>query len=102
MKDYKEFALITILGALVVFHVGVVVGNCIAFFTLPLIAPWYIALPLCSFIGLLSTSNELKCPLTKLENVLRKELGLKQIGGFIGHYFLKGGKKCYHWLCQLF
>lgn len=34
-------------------------------------------------------SSHAKCPLTVLENKIRKQLGLKTIKGFIGHYYIK-------------
>ena len=72
----------------------VVIGNLIAFFTVPFLTPWYIALPICSFIFLVSFSKEIKCPLTNLENDIRLKLGKKKIGGFIGHYVVKPIRKC--------
>lgn len=73
---------------LVFLHMAVVVGNLISLFILPFMAPWYIALPLCSFLVLLSTSRD-QCPLTRLENKLRRKLNLPTIKGFIGHYLLR-------------
>mgnify|MGYP001261251687 CR=1 FL=1 len=80
----------------VLIHWIIVFGNLGAFFILlysgmhpDQVVPWYIALPLCTFIGVISTSRVLDCPLTRLENKLRKDVGLSQIKGFIGHYFLK-------------
>ena len=78
---------------LVVFHMLVVLGNFLSFFVTPMLAPWYEALPICSFILLISFSRELKCPLTRLENYLRKKLGMKKIGGFIGHYLIRPTRK---------
>lgn len=52
---------------------------------------WYsifIMIPIQSFI-ISVTFNSTPCPLTKAENALRKQLGLKPIGGFIGHYLLR-------------
>ena len=51
--------------------------------------PWYICLPLCSFIILISFSRVLDCPMTRYENKLRVQVGRPTIKGFIGHYFLK-------------
>ena len=42
-----------------------------------------------SVVLLLVFSKVLDCPLTNLENHLRKKLGMKRIGGFVGHYFIK-------------
>jgi len=79
---------------LVIFHLAVVIGNAIAFFIVPFLTPWYIALPICSFIFLVSFSKEIKCPLTNLENEIRIKIGKRRIGGFIGYYVVKPIKKC--------
>ena len=70
---------------LVIFHMCVVFGNAVAFFILPLLKPWYVALPMCSFIFFVTFSRQ-QCPLTVLENKLRKKMKKKEIRGFIGHY----------------
>jgi len=74
---------------IVTLHILVVIGNISAFFITPFLAPWYEALPICSFILLISFSQELKCPLTRLENSIRVKIGKKRIGGFVGHYFVR-------------
>jgi hypothetical protein len=79
---------------LVIFHLAVVIGNAIAFFIVPFLTPWYIALPICSFIFLVSFSKEIKCPLTNWENEVRIKIGKRRIGGFIGYYVVKPIKKC--------
>lgn len=81
------------LVVLVIFHVAVVVMNIAAVFVLPLAAPWYIAVPLVSFIVQLSTSRTAYCPLTALENHLREALGLRVIHGFMGYYFVRPGRR---------
>ncbi|MAF24457.1 hypothetical protein CL634_02625 [bacterium] len=80
----------------VLLHWAVVVGNFLAFFILiyhgfhpSQTIPWYVALPLCTFIGVISTSRVLDCPLTAMENKMRKEVGLPPIKAFIKHYLLK-------------
>ena len=78
--------------SLVIFHMMVVLGNVASFFTVPFLTPWYIALPIMSFI-LITTFGQARCPLTALENALRKQIGKKPIGGFIGHYILRPLKK---------
>tara|TARA_R100000306_G_scaffold62289_1_gene68232 strand:+ start:2818 stop:3084 length:267 start_codon:yes stop_codon:yes gene_type:complete len=79
---------------LVIFHMWVVIGNLCSFFVVPFLTPWYIALPICSFIFLVSFSKEIKCPLTNWENAIRMKLGKKKIGGFIGYYVVKPIRKC--------
>ncbi|RDJ35165.1 MAG: DUF2784 family protein [Crenarchaeota archaeon] len=73
---------------LIVLHFILVCGVGLSFILLPFLASWYIALPLMVFIWFFSTSK-VECKLTNLENKWRKELGMKQIGGFVGHYFKK-------------
>ena len=84
-----EICLLCSLYVLVVFH-GLIVGaNILAFFILPFGTRWYEAIPLMSIILLLTFSRRLECPLTRLENYLRRKLGMKRIGGFVGHYFVR-------------
>ena len=80
----------------VLIHWVVVIGNFSAFFILTYqglhpgqIIPWYVALPLCTFIGVISFSRVLDCPLTAYENKLRSQVGLPPIKAFIKHYFIR-------------
>lgn len=90
----KPFWLKPALYFLIAAHAAVVIGVTVAFFLLPFNAPWFIALPLMSFIFFFSTTR-VNCRCTDLENNLRKELGMKPIPGFIGYYFLKPLKKLF-------
>jgi len=81
--------------SLVVLHIILVLMVIISFFVLPFLSPWYIAVPCMTFIWFFSTTK-VDCQLTNLENVMRKKLGLKRIGGFVGHYFLKPVKILYY------
>ena len=74
------------LWSLVSFHMFVVVGNISAAFVLPFYAPWYIALPITALIVNLTFSPGVQCPLTRLENRIRRSLGMKEIRTFVGHY----------------
>ena len=47
--------------------------------------PFYISIPLCSWIMHLAFSRVLDCPWTRLENVFRRKTGRKEIGGFLSH-----------------
>lgn len=80
--------------SLVVFHIILVILVIISFFVLPFLSPWYIAVPCMTFIWFFSTTK-VDCQLTNLENFIRKKLGMKRIGGFVGHYFLKPLKLLY-------
>jgi len=80
----------------VVLHWLVVFGNFGAFFILVYNGfspsqnpPWYVCLPLCTFIGVITFSRVIDCPMTRYENKIRKRLGKQMIGGFIKHYLMK-------------
>lgn len=77
---------------LIVVHYCLVLGIVSSFFVLPFLASWYVALPLMVFIWFFSTSK-VECKLTQLENYIRRKLGMKQIGGFVSHYFKKPAKR---------
>ena len=84
MKIY-EF----ILSVLVFSHACLLAANVLAFFLLPFLEPWYISAPVCTAIARMSFSPSVKCPLTILENKIRKRIGLKEIEGFAKHYLIK-------------
>jgi hypothetical protein len=79
----------------VLLHHAVVLGNFSAFFILafqgftPWGFPWYVALPLCTFIVLVTFSKVLDCPMTRYENKLRKNVGKPEIRGFVKHYIIR-------------
>jgi hypothetical protein len=54
--------------------------------------PIWISLPLSAWIMHLSFSRVLECPYTRIENYLRRKLGMEEISTFISHYY----KKPYH------
>ena len=70
----------------------VVVINISAFFVLPFLYPLWMWVPVNSFILTVTFTREV-CPLTRLENYLRTSLGMRRIGGFIGHYIVKPARK---------
>jgi len=72
----------------VVVHMFVCIGNVTCFFVLPFIEPPWVSLPCCSLIFFLTFQKEVKCPMTRFENKLRKELGMREIRGFVGHYIV--------------
>lgn len=80
---------------LITLHILLVVAVVLSFFILPFLAPWYVAVPCMTFIWFFSTTR-VDCQLTNLENWMRKQLGMKKIGGFVGHYFLKPAKLMYY------
>ena len=79
----------------VLLHHAVVLGNFSAFFIVafqgftPWGLSWYVALPLCTFIVLVTFSKVLDCPMTRYENKLRKEVGKPEIKGFVKHYIIR-------------
>jgi hypothetical protein len=81
--------------SLVVLHIILVIAVIISFFMLPFLAPWYIALPCMTFIWFFSTTH-VDCQLTNLENAMRKRLGMKRIGGFVGNYFIRPAKTLWY------
>ena len=78
-----------LLYLVIALHMFIVIGNLGAFLALPFLAPWYVAIPLCSFLIHLMFNQALACPLTALENDIREKLGMRKISGFIGHYIMK-------------
>lgn len=88
-----------LLAAVIVLHFYVVFVNIAAMFILPFtysyfsshIPFWLFAMyvtPIESAIVYLAF-NRSPCPLTRYENHLRKQLGMREIGGFIGYYLIK-------------
>lgn len=75
------------LWSLVVFHTLVIVGNIFSFFILPFVTPWYIAIPIMSYLLSILTLPT-PCPLTKLEDHIRIHLGMPPIKHFVGFYFV--------------
>ena len=69
-------------------HMFVCLGNVTCFFVLPFVEPPWIALPCCTLIFFLTFQRELHCPLTGFENKLRKQMGMREIRGFLGYYLL--------------
>lgn len=74
---------------LVVFHFIMLVGNILAPPFLLLLTPWYVSIPLVSFlVNLIFNAAFKTCPLTTAENLLRSRTGRRPIRGFVGHYIL--------------
>ena len=79
----------------VLLHHVVALGNFSAFFILafqgftPWGLSWYVALPLCTFIVLVTFSKVLDCPMTRYENKLRRDVGKPEIRGFVKHYIIR-------------
>ena len=80
------------LAILVLTHSIIITLNVASFFIVPFLYPWYIFVPICTMIARVIFVQG-SCPLTVLENIIRRRLGLKEIGGFVKHYLL-GRCKC--------
>ncbi len=84
----KKILLKSILYLLIVSHMIGIVFVILSFILLPLYAPWYTALPLMIWIVHLMMTR-IECPITTLENWLRRKLGMKQIPAFVGYYIVR-------------
>ena len=77
-----------ILWFVIAFHMLLIAIVVVSFFRLPLTQPYEVAIPLMVWISYL-VYGRVECPLTNLENSLRQRLGMKRIGGFVGHYCIR-------------
>ncbi len=75
--------------ALVVVHVLLILTAAAAFCVLPFAESWYVATPCMMIIVIASLSKRLDCPLTNLENFLRRCLGKPLIKAFLRHYLIE-------------
>jgi hypothetical protein len=73
-------------------HMVLLFANVLAFLVLPFLAPWYVAVPLTTFLFFFVTTRQ-ECQVTNLENRLRQRLGKRRINGFVGHYFVRPIKR---------
>lgn len=73
-----------VLKLLVGVHTLIVFANLATLFILPFKTPWYLWLPIITILGHHSFHE---CPLTVLENAIRRHYGLPQIDDFVDHYF---------------
>lgn len=78
-----------LLASVIFGHTILVLTNALAFFVLPLYTPWYQAIPLMTFIAWISFSRTVNCPLTAVENYIRRKLHVKEVHGFVGYYFVR-------------
>lgn len=54
--------------------------------------PWYVSIPIVSWLINIGSLRGLRCPLTELENYLRRKIGLPEIKGFVSKYILLKGR----------
>ena len=67
-------------------HWVLIVANLTAFIVLPFATSWYYAVPIMTYLVNLMYTN-IPCALTKLENKLRRKLGMVEIHSFIKYYW---------------
>lgn len=77
-----------LLVSLVSFHIFVALANLAAFFIIPFVERWYVAIPIMSLILTMSLAKWWRCVLTEWENQLREQLKMRKIGGFLGFYLI--------------
>ena len=70
----------------VILHFILFLGNILSALILPFVVPWYVALPLCTFLVRLMVSRD-RCPATDLENYIRLKIGLPKIA-FVKNYII--------------
>ena len=88
MRVLHQLALIIV----IVVHFILCAAFATAFFCLPFSTEWYVAVPIMSF-QVFFVTNRFRCIITDAENYLRAKLGMRKIGGFVGHYCYKPLKK---------
>jgi hypothetical protein len=88
MLPSKDAWISLMLDFVVIGHFVLVFGNMLACLVLPFYVSWYISLPLITFLVQQFTSR-VECPLTRLENSLRRKLGRPEIKTFLKHYFIE-------------
>lgn len=72
------------LTVLITLHAATIIGIAACVAATVYLAPWYIAVPVVHFE--LQQAFGGRCPLTVLENRLRRRRGLPVVRDFIGHY----------------
>lgn len=74
-----------LLGAIIAVHFVLIAAMLAAACLVPFCAPWYVALPIVTYIINLTFTNT-QCSLTKLENAVRRRLHMPEIRAFIKNY----------------
>jgi hypothetical protein len=74
-----------------IFHFWVVILMVGAFCWIPFLADWYIWIPINVYICRLAfDTNSKACPVTVLENYIRRKVGMATVrGGFIQNYMIR-------------
>lgn len=76
-----------ILWLVVVLHLFVVFATMISMFVLPFMVPWYLWIPISlGLIPNLLTPGD--CWMSRVENKIRKSLGLPKVEKFVAYYIL--------------
>ncbi len=69
-------------------HYALFIGLMASPVPLFLYTPWYVSVPLVSWVINIATLRGLRCPLTELENYIRRKMGIPEIKGFVSRWIL--------------
>ena len=92
VSKWKTGTLWTILYTIVTIHMSIIIFNLLACLVIVFLAPWYIALPITSLIVNM-TFSPISCPLTRLEDSIRRKLGLPVVRHFMKYYIIDRVRK---------
>ena len=87
VSKWKTGTLWTILYTIVTIHMSIIIFNLLACFVIVFLAPWYVSLPITSLIVNM-TFSPISCPLTRLEDSIRRKLGLPIVRHFMKYYII--------------
>jgi hypothetical protein len=94
LREYYEknakssrFGLMFSIRAVATIHFLIILANLFAMIVLPFTLPWYVSIPIVTLLINLMASP-ISCPLTKLEDRLRRKAGMPEIRHFIKHYIV--------------
>jgi hypothetical protein len=97
----KRGVLLGLFGLLWLAHMALVAANAAALWVLIERTDWWLWLPL-GFCMVTAMSTPVKCPLVRLENCLRRQLGWPEINYFVGYYLYWPARKHVTAFCREF
>jgi hypothetical protein len=75
---------------LITIHIIISILDVIAAGIILVVTPWWISLPLGTIaVNVYFQAIETKCPLTVLENKIRRKMGLPEVDDFLKQYFYR-------------
>ena len=81
---------------IVVLHAMLIAANVLSVMIIPAMVPWYISVPLDSFLFNLFFNRAFKeCPLTQLESAVRQKINMPPIKSYLGHYLYAPARRIY-------